>query len=249
MAELVKSQALVLQSIRWHETSKIVTLYTRQFGLIKAIARGVFRKNNPLAGRLETLNLIWVVISFKETRELQIITAADLIDTFQPLKSDLDRLPYALSILELVQKLLQPAHRDEIFFDFIVQMIRAMVLTKYPLVVLWYFLLKLSSYLGFKPDLDYCSICHKKDFTNGAYFILQKGGLVCMDCANHDLHQLKLSEHDLAFLQKLQTFPHKKIHELETKFGFSVDFTALLLQYLNIHVGHRIHLEALRLVE
>jgi len=248
MAEMIKTKALVIHSIRWHETSKIVTLFSREFGLIKAIARGVFRKNSPLAGRLETLNLILAIISFKETRELQIITTADLLESFPSIKSDWQRLPYALAILELIQKVIHPAHKDEVFFDFVVQMIRAISLTKTPLVVLWYFLLKLSSYLGFKPDLDQCSICQKKNFKDGVFFILQKGGLVCMDCANQALHQLKLTEYDLSFLQKLQTFPYKKIHELDTKFGFSVDFTTMLLQYLNVHLGHPLRLESLKMI-
>ncbi len=248
MAEMFKTQALVIHSIRWHETSKIVTLYTKELGLIKVIARGVFRKNSPLAGRLETLNLINAVISFKETRELQILTAADLLDSFTPLKSDLNRLPYALSIMESIQQVIHPGHKDEIFFDFCLQMIYAMIESKHPLLILWYFLLKLSSYLGFKPNFEQCTICQTTGFKNGAYFILQKGGLVCPNCAGQAAPFLKLSDYDLKFLKTLQNYPYKKIQELQTHFGFSVDFTALLLQYLNVHLGHPLKLESLKLI-
>lgn len=248
MAEMTKTKALVVHSIRWHETSKIVTLYSREFGLIKVIARGVFRKNSPLAGRLETLNLINALISFKETRELQILTGADLLDSFTSLKTDLERLPYALAILEIIQKVIHPGHKDEVFFDFCLQMIYAVNQSEFPLLVLWYFLLKVASYLGFKPNFDACSICQTNEFKNGAFFILQKGGLVCPDCAGQAAPHLKLTDHDLQFLRTLQKYPYKKIHELKTRFGFSVDFTALLLQYLNVHLGHPLKLESLKLI-
>ncbi|MHB2147923.1 DNA repair protein RecO [Calditrichota bacterium LG25] len=248
MSELIKSKALVLQSIRWHETSKIVTLYTKELGLIKAIARGVYRKNSVLAGRLETLNLVQVVIAQKETRDLQIITSADLLDPFSELKADLKRLPYALAIMEMIQKVLQAGQKDEIFFDFLEQMIRSVSLARQPLIVFWYFLLKFSSYLGFKPDFSVCFFCHKKNFKQGAFFLLKKGGLVCMACADSSFQNLKLNENDISFLQRLQQYPYRRIHELTTDFGFSVDFTAMLLQYLNIHVGQRLKLESLNLI-
>ncbi len=248
MPELIKTQAIVIHSIRWHETSKIVTLYTQKAGLLKAIARGVFRKNSPLAGRLETLNLIQVVIAQKESRELQIITSADVLELFTSLKTDLHRLPYALAILEIIQKLLQLGQKDEIFFDFLVQMIQALSFSKQPLIVFWYFLLKFSSYLGFKPDFSHCQVCQQKDLQKGAYFILQKGGLVCTDCAHQAFQNLKLNFKEIQFLRQLQTYPYKKIHQLTSDFGFSIDFTALLMQYLTVHTGHPLRLESLKMI-
>ncbi len=248
MTDLIKTRALVLHSIRWHETSKIVTLYTREQGLVKAIARGVYRKNNPLAGRLETLNLIQVVVAHKETRELQIITTADILDLFITIKNDLQRLPFALAMLEAIQKTLQPGHKDEIFFDFLVQMLRSLQQTRQPVTVFWYFLLKFCSYLGFKPDFKNCLWCGQSDFSGGAFFILQKGGLACTHCAPQALSSLKLTQNEIYFLQKLQNFPYKKIHEFTSNANLSIDLTSLFLRYLNVHLGHPLTLESLKMI-
>ncbi len=248
MTDLIKTSAIVLHSIRWHETSKIVTLYTREQGLVKAIARGVYRKNNPLAGRLETLNLIQVVIAHKETRELQIITTADILDLFISIKNDLQRLPFALAMLEAIQKTLQPGHKDEIFFDFLVQMLRSLQQTRQPVTVFWYFLLKFCSYLGFKPDFKSCLWCGENNFSNGGFFILQKGGLTCTRCAPQASSSLKLTQNEIYFLQKLQNFPYKRIHEFTIDATFSTDLTTMLLHYLNIHLGHSLKLESLKMI-
>ena len=58
MAELIKSDAIILHSIRWQESSKIVTVYSREWGKIGLIARGALRPKSPFAGSLESLNYV-----------------------------------------------------------------------------------------------------------------------------------------------------------------------------------------------
>ncbi|MBD3223866.1 MAG: DNA repair protein RecO, partial [Caldithrix sp.] len=100
MSLLIKTKAIVLGSIRWQESSKIVTLFTRESGKIKVIARGALRNKSPFAGQLQTLNFGHAIFSEKTTRTLQILTAFDAEDNFNTLRLDLRRLPYALAILE-----------------------------------------------------------------------------------------------------------------------------------------------------
>ena len=115
MAELTKSIAFVLNTIRWRESSKIVTLFSKKWGILKVIARGVYRKNSPYAGKLESMNLVEVIISSKSTRSLQILTEVDLIDSYNGIRMDMDRFPYAMGIFELINQTISEHHADEIF--------------------------------------------------------------------------------------------------------------------------------------
>ncbi|HHJ52190.1 MAG TPA: hypothetical protein ENJ89_03250, partial [Caldithrix abyssi] len=56
LSALHKSNAIILSAIRWHDSSKIITLYAREWGKIKVIAKGALRRTSPFGGKLETLN-------------------------------------------------------------------------------------------------------------------------------------------------------------------------------------------------
>ena len=248
MPELITTPALVLESIRWHESSKIVTLFTRQEGLIKAIARGALRSKSTFSGRLETLNVIQCIISQKESRELQILTQAEILEPFSTLKADLKRLPYALSVAELLKKVFEKGHKDKIFFDFVLQILRALSETKKPEVVFWYFLLKFVSFLGFKPDFERCFSCGRSDFAQGAWFVFREGALLCPQCGNSVSLSVSLSETTITFLRRLQAFNHRKIQDFPWPPPEETDLTSLLLRYLTFHLGHGITLESLKLL-
>ena len=248
MSELIKTQALILESIRWHESSKIVSLYTRQEGLLKVIARGALRKKSTFAGRLETLNVVQCVISQKETRDLQILTQADILEPFGALKEDLHRLPYGLAIAELLKKVFEKGHKDEIFFDFLLTMLHAIEVSPQPEIVFWYFLLKFVSFLGFKPDLRACLSCGRTDFPKGGWFVFKEGALLCPDCNGSVELSIHLTAPDIQFLRKLQASNHRKIHELILNETVNTDFTTLLMRYLSFHLGHEIILNALKLL-
>jgi len=248
MPELLKSKALLLSAIRWHETSKIITLYAREWGKIKVIARGALRPQSPFSGKLETLNLVEAVISSKESRELQILTQVDVLEAFTPIRLQMEHLPYALAILELLDQVLEEGHQDAVFFDFCQRMLSAIAASKNSKIILWYFLLKLSSALGFKPNLDLCGFCRSRSFTGPVSFVAGKGMILCRTCAASDPAAIRLQNDELSFLQRLQKYPHRKIGRFTLPEGLDRDFTALLLNYLNLHIERHITLKALDLL-
>lgn len=248
MSDLIKTLALVLHSIRWKESSKIVTLYTRERGIIKVIARGVYRPKNPFAGLLESLNLLEIVISSRSTRALQILTQADLIDPFNALRLDMNRLPYALAILELLDQTMAEDHGDALFFDFSQNILRAMQEGRQPILILLYFLLKLTSYLGFKPNFGQCSMCATTRFSSHAFFSLEKGSVYCSDCAAGAAMMQKLSADQVQQLAGLQKYPHHKIAEFTSPLLGDPAFIVFLLEYLNFHMDKSITLRSLSMI-
>ncbi len=248
MPELQKSEALILSAIRWHESSKIVTLYAREWGKIKVIARGALRRNSPFGGKLESLNHVEVIISKKSSRALQILTDLTLKNGFEALKVQFDRMPYALAMLEFIQKTFEDQQSEPVFFDFLITLIRQLEEGKYPEVVFWYFLLKVCSFLGFKPTLDHCRSCGDTALLGTVYFSLSQGEIFCDNCAGQAPLAKALHESDFRFLQKLQNYPHRRIKELAPPKSQTCDFTHLLMDYLNLHVEQTVELKSLRLL-
>jgi len=248
MQKHYKDQAIVLHSIRWKESSKIITLFTRDKGILKVIARSVYRPNNPMGGRLESMNLLEIVVVQKQSRSLQILQEAELIDSFYDLRRDLSRLPYALAVLELIQQTLEEQNSDEIFFDFTVYLLKTFISVSQPEIILVYFLLKLSSFLGFKPAFNTCQSCGTKNLKDTVYFSIENGTVLCPDCSGGLEYLSPLREDQLYFLQQLQTFHHKRLTEFPLSPPTGLNAVQLLIRYLSFHLEHTIHLNALSLL-
>ena len=96
---LQKSEAIILKTQRLGETSKILTLYSRKFGKMKVVAKGSRGLKSRFFGTLEPLNHIAIVYYFKETRELQLLSQADIIHAFVNLKDNLEKYSLAAFFL------------------------------------------------------------------------------------------------------------------------------------------------------
>lgn len=248
MPELLKSDAIILDSIRWKDTSKIVTMFSREYGIIKVIARGVYRNKSTFAGKLESLNRVEIVINSSSSRSLQILTEVDVIDSYNAIRPDLQRLPYALAILELIRQTIRESHVDTIFYDFIIVLLDGLRTIQKPVIIFIYFLLKLVSFLGFKPNLDECQVCNKTPSSDTSYFSLEKGTIFCQDCAEGAAMLRKVKASDLELLKRLQNFPHRKIDEFEVKDLPAQYFTTLLIDYLNFHTETNVTVKSLSML-
>lgn len=101
---LIESEAFVLNGFRYGESSKIITLYSSAFGKFNAIVKGVRNVNARHGGVYENMNLINLYFNKKDNRTLQVISKADLICSYNKIKSELDKIAVAYTMLEILNK-------------------------------------------------------------------------------------------------------------------------------------------------
>lgn len=99
-----KSEALVLRAIKYGETSKILTLLTRDFGLLKAIAKGVRGVRPKFGSSLESFACCEIILYRRRDRDLHLIGSADLIEAHLPLGASLSRYAFASAIVEFIPR-------------------------------------------------------------------------------------------------------------------------------------------------
>src|SRR5438105_7819952 len=100
------------------EADRIVTLYTRDAGKVRAVAKGVRRAVSRSAGHLEPFTLSDVL--FAVGRELDVISQADTLEAFRGVREDLDLTTHAYYLAEVVDLLTEDRMENRAVFDALV---------------------------------------------------------------------------------------------------------------------------------
>lgn len=151
---LKKTQGIVLNYIKYRETSIIVKIFTRELGLKSYVVNGVrsLGKSNKIAV-FQPLTLLDLVVYDKESQGLQRISEAKILYPQQRIPFDFVRTSIALFMTEVINRSIHDGYQNENLYDFLEESIlfldkKESVLSHFPLV----FLLKKAKFLGFAPE-------------------------------------------------------------------------------------------------
>ena len=175
---LYRDTGVVLRTIRLGEADRIVTLVTEGHGKVRAVAKGVRKTKSRFGARLEPMAHVSLLLY--QGRELDVVTQAEAIDHFRPVREDLDRLARATAMLEVVDQVAQERQANVRLYQMLVGALRALAAHDAPLLVPAFFW-RLLSLEGFHPLLDQCALCGGADDLT-AFGLLDGGGL-CRACA------------------------------------------------------------------
>jgi len=197
------------------ETSKLVTFFTRELGILKVIAKGARSGKSRLGAALELLTVSRIVYYDRENRELQFLSQADIVEFFPNLPADLEKWGYASACAELVYRTPTSAEATVKLYPILLNTLRAMnEAASEGRICFWGFQMKLIGVLGLAPNLRKCLSCNTAGPTvetgDGIYhFDISRGGFLCGKCSSgRSAHEL--ADETLRRLADLQTLPAEK---------------------------------------
>jgi len=205
---IVKTDAIVLKTMRYRETSKIATLFTREYGKLSVIAKGARLGNSRVGPALDVLNHVHVVLYKKEGRDLHLLSQCDLLNHFGMLTKDMERMGSAIAVIELVHKVAHSEEESGVLFEAVLDALKTLNETPENFkTVLLHFEIHLLDILGFKPDLYACADC--KTFldpsgTQSEILRLRPGGIQCASCGKTGSTNRGISWETLRHLQMFQ---------------------------------------------
>jgi DNA repair protein RecO (recombination protein O) len=197
-----KTEAIVLRQRKLGEADKIVTLFTPNYGKLEAVAKGVRRPKSRLAGHLEVLTYTSAMLA--QGRNLDVVTQAQAIESFAPLREDLDRLSRALYADELVDRFSPEGAESYHTFQLLLTTLRRLAGGASADVVLRYFEMQLLNLAGFQPQLHNCLGCQRPLTPAPNYFSPAAGGVLCPSCGAGAVSSRPLSVSALKVLRLLQ---------------------------------------------
>lgn len=242
---IVSTEAVVLRARKFSDTSKIVVLYTKEFGKLSVIAKGARDRRSKFGSSLEPMSCVSAVFYKKEHRELHLLSKCELVRTLQHVGDRIDRMATAIGIIELVEAVAHDEERNEPLFALLVQSLEAVNgATKNAQNALYYFEMRLSGILGFAPNFMACLQCgtvldEQAVGAEGAGLLLQRGAAVCTPCSREVVVEGMASMAVLKVLQRLQEISTPEAATRMTlNSGVQQVVGMTLRRYLERHVEH-----------
>jgi DNA repair protein RecO (recombination protein O) len=153
--EIVRTEAIVLRSLDYGETSQIVTLFTREKGKVAVMAKGARRIKSPYGSTLQPMAYTQVVFYYKPTRTLQTLTESSHAKAFLGLRRSLDKITIGLRIVELVAALMEDEDPHPETFQLTLRLLERLDEADARIANLWpYAQLRLATVLGLAPSVQ-----------------------------------------------------------------------------------------------
>ncbi len=242
---ILETEAVVLKVWRMGETSKILSLYTRDSGKIKVVAKGGRNPKSPFRGCLEPLTHIRIIYYDKRTRDLQLLSKADLVDPHIHMIGNMERTTLGLSAAELVDRAVAGEESLPSIFDLLISVLQTLNEQEGFLEgILWYFESHFIHLMGYKPKWDHCLDCNQSLGREGGFFQPQSGGLLCSRCGLPK-GGLVVGGETLEILFWLQRCLLKEAFHLEPSLNQKLEIRKMFDLYFKTHIDHMPSLKSL----
>lgn len=233
-----KTEVIILNGMDYRETSRIITAFSEGFGKIKLIAKGVRKPKSRMAAALQSLVNSEIVFYKKETSEIYLVKEAEMVEFFTGIHNDLIRYNYATVIIDFLFTFLAQEQVSKTLYQyclFTLQRINQRKKEELPFILIQ-FLLKGATLLGFRIELEKCTTCGQKSFSQ-VYFSNEKGGILCEKCRVSNSFAVKISRPIYHLMKKIQK-QEKEEYRKQIKLEDLQKVFFLLSNWFNYH-NHR----------
>ena len=244
---ILRTEAVVMKGWKLGETSKILSLFTRDFGKVKVVAKGGRGSKSKFKGCLEPLTHLRIFYYDKRTRDLQLLSQADLIDPHLHIIGNVKKTILSLAIIELVDRAVVGEEPFPQIFDLLVSTLQSIDEAKgFFEALVWFFESHFIELMGYKPTWDTCLSCKTSLGADGGYFQPHSGGLCCNRCGS-EKGGLVIGGETLEILYWLQRENIRNIDQIHPDKPQKAEIRKMFDLYFKTHIEHMNRLNALNL--
>ena len=227
--EITKVNGIIINERPYKESSKLLDIITKEYGVIGVIAKGSKRLKNNLRSVTSKLTYAEFQINYKEGK-LSSLICADIINPLFNIKSDLLKISYASYLLDLTSQVLKENNNKNIY-DILISSILKIEEGFDPITISNILELKYLSYLGISPNFDTCSICNKSKVLT---LSVEKGGFVCEE---HHTTEKIVNPKTLKIIRMLYYVDIDKITKLEVSSIVKKEIDQFIEEYYDAFSG------------
>lgn len=179
-ARLYKTEAIILRQRKLGEADRILTLYTPSLGKIEVKAKGVRKTASRLSGHLQPLTQC--VLQIAQGHVLDVVTGVETLESFRPLREDIDLLSRGLYAAELVDRMTAEHVHNYPTYRLLSDTLHRLAARHAADLALRFFEMRLLDQAGFRPQIERCAGCERALEAVDNFFAPVAGGAVCRAC-------------------------------------------------------------------
>jgi DNA repair protein RecO (recombination protein O) len=231
-----ETEGIVLRTYDLRETSKIVVFYTREFGTLKGIAKGVRAKNKSFGNSLELFCHNYIAFYKSRNSSMHLLGKCEIKNFYTGIREDLLKTALATYWMEIIRELAESP--DEELFEFLLNNLSYIENEdSIPPIIIPFLELNLLKLAGYGPVLDHCVNCKKEPASSK--FSPNLGGLLCPSCYSKDKIAIDVSTETISLMKFLAKTSIENIPRIKIS-GRSLGQLRGVIHYFLFHsIGKR----------
>lgn len=194
---LFTTQAIVIRSLNYGESDKILTFFTRDFGKLKGIAKGARRSKKRFQNVLGLFSHLRLIFFDREGMGLVRVESGDSLHLFPDIREDLKKIYYGNYYLELANEMAGEREANPEAFDLLLSFLMDLDAAAPEEEQVRMFEIRMLSLFGYRPHLTRCGLCKRAweelKESPAAFFSLERGTLICGVCSKNGERLLPIS--------------------------------------------------------
>ena len=223
-------EGIVLNTLDYGETSKILNVITKDYGLIGMIAKGSKQLKSETRALCDKLVYANFNIHYKEGK-LSLLTSGDIIDNFKNIKKDIIKISYASYLLELAGQVIKQNDNEDIY-NILIAALKKIDEGYDAMTIMNIVELKYLDYLGVMPVIDSCSKCSSKEYITT--ICSKAGGYICGRCLSGEKI---VSDKTIKVIRMFYYVDIDKISKLEVSREVVKEINKFLDEYYDSYTG------------
>lgn len=237
-----KTEALVLNKYDFRETSIIANFYTKEFGKISGLLKGIRKEPKKFASTLEPFSHNEVIFYKKKDTALHLVSQCDLRDNFTGIRSNMLKIGLGSILAELLHSVMPYEDANQEIFDLSLLSLKELEKNYDADKIILIFKIKLLSLSGFKPHFDSCVSCASKIMGQSKFSVIF-GGLLCPACSKKDLLARSVFRGTVASILHIEKNDFKSNLNLGLNPQIKRELIFVLNSFLNFHLGKKLKSE------
>lgn len=227
----MKLEGIVIKEIEFKESSKILTILTREHGAISVISKGCKKLSSKLRSASLKLTYAYFYVNYKEDG-LSNLVDTEIINSFRNVMVDIEKISHVSYILDLTNQVIKENNNVYEIFNIMINGILKINEGLDERIITNIIEVKYLKYLGVSPVLDSCSICGSSD--NIITITIRDGGYVCKNCyIDGKIYHEKV----IKLIKLFDLVDIVKITKLEIKDNIINDIDEFITLYYNEYTG------------